>query len=164
MSSKEYCFSFNKDKCVLCHACEIACKIHNGVETGCSWRQVWALWYGTYPEISSISISISCMHCVDPECMKKCPENAISKNLKGIVSVDKKLCSGCRQCHDACPVKAPRFGIDGKMQKCNFCRQKLDNSENPVCIDTCPGGAIDFRLVNKSEKTRYEKQMAEYLV
>ena len=164
MSSKEYSFIFHKEKCVACHACETACKIHNGVEIGCTWRRVITLWHGSYPEVSSINISVSCMHCVDPECMKICPEEAISKNANGIVSVDRERCSGCRLCFDVCPVKAPQYGIDGKMQKCNFCFSRLENGENPVCADTCPGGAIEVKNVDASEKTKFEKEMTTYFI
>ncbi len=117
MKSKEYCFSFDKDKCVQCYACVTACKIHNNIENGCSWRQVKALWYGTYPEVNSINLSIACMHCADPECMNVCPEEAIHKDTNGIVSVDQDLCSGCRLCFDACPVNAPQFGDNTKMHQ-----------------------------------------------
>lgn len=164
MSEKEYCFSFNTNKCVLCHACETACKIHNSVETGCSWRKVKALWYGTYPELSSKNISISCMHCADPECMKICPEEAITKDSSGIVSVDRELCTGCRLCLDACPVNAPQFGMDDKMQKCNFCISRLEIGEEPVCVATCPGGAIGFGLVETSGKINFEKEMEDYFI
>lgn len=162
MSSKEYCFSFDKDKCVACYACETACKAFNNVEPGCSWRQVKTLWHGTYPEVSSVNISISCMHCTDPECMKICPEEAISKNTNGIVSVDQKLCSGCRLCFDVCPVKAPQFGENTKMQKCNFCIHIIEKGDTPVCIATCPGGAIGFEIGDKSIKIKFEKEMARF--
>ena len=164
MTDKEYCFTFDSNKCVLCYACETACKVHNGVETGCTWRQVKALWDGVYPEVNSINISISCMHCVDPECIKICPEEAILKDSDGIVSVDLDLCSGCRLCFDVCPVKAPQYGKDGKMQKCNFCPSELEKGEEPVCLTTCPGGAIGLKVVDKSEKIKIEKVMSEYYI
>ena len=164
IKKKEYSFSFDKNKCVACYACETACKVHNGVEIGCSLRRVKTLWHGKYPEVSSVNLSISCMHCVDPECIKVCPEEAISKNSNGIVSVDQELCSGCRLCFNACPVNAPQYGNDGKMQKCNFCTSRLVKDEVPICVDTCPGGAIEFKLVDRSEKIRFEKEMAEYLI
>ena len=89
------------------------------------------------------------MHCVDPECIKICPEEAISKNSNGIVLVDQELCSGCRLCFDACPVNVPQFGKNNKMQKCNFCIHVIEKGYNPVCVDTCPGGAIGFEIVDK---------------
>ncbi len=164
MGKKEYSFSFDKSKCVLCHACETACKIYNGVETGCTWRQVKTIWHGEYPEINAVNISISCMHCADPECMKICPEQAITKSSSGMVSVDQELCTGCRLCLDACPVNAPQFGENTKMQKCNFCISIIEEGDTPACVATCPGGAIDFSLVDRSEKIRFEKEMVKYFV
>ncbi len=162
MSSKEYCLSFDPGKCVLCYACVTACKIHNNVERGCSWRQVKTLWYGTYPEVKSVNLSSSCMHCIDPECMKACPEEAIGKDSNGIVNVDQDLCSGCRLCFDACPVKAPQYDSNGKMQKCNFCLHRINRGEEPVCAATCPSGAIEFKLVDISDKIKFEKEMTGY--
>ena len=164
MEDKEYCFTFDPGKCVLCYACVTACKIHNNVETGCSWRQVKALWHGAYPKVGSINLSISCMHCADPECMNICPEEAISKNSNGIVSVDQGLCSGCRLCLDVCPVNAPQFGENTKMQKCNFCIDVIDKGDIPACVATCPGGAIGFEVIDRSAKIKIEKEMAEYFI
>lgn len=164
MSEKEYYFSFDTNKCVLCHACETACKIHNNVETGCTWRKVKTIWYGEYPEISGVNLSISCMHCVDPECLKICPEQAITKNSEGIVSVDRDKCTGCGLCYKVCPVKAPQFGWDKKMQKCDFCFGRIEKGTAPVCVETCPGGAIGFEFADISNKIGSEKDMAEYFV
>lgn len=162
MSLKEYSFSFDVNKCVQCYACQAACKIHNSIETGCTWRKIKTFWYGKYPEIRSKTLSISCMHCVDPECVKICPEQAITKNSHGVVVVDGDLCTGCRLCRDACPVEAPQFGEDGIMQKCDLCVNRLENGEDPICVSTCPGGAIGFEAVDISEKIKFENKMSEY--
>ena len=159
MAKTEYSFSFNINRCVQCHACETACKIHNNVETGCTWRKVMTFWHGEYPEISNKTLSISCMHCVDPECVKVCPEHAIGKNSNGIVLVDRELCTGCRLCFDACPVGAPQFGKDGIMQKCDLCLNRLEKGEEPICAETCPGGAIGFEVMNISNKKLFEDEM-----
>jgi Fe-S-cluster-containing dehydrogenase component len=162
VTQKEYALIFNKDKCVLCHACETACKIHNNLETGVSWRKVKSVWQGSYPAVNSTNISFSCMHCAEPECMEACPVDAITKNLDGIVLVDDELCIGCRSCFDACPVKIPQFGENDKMQKCNLCVDRLKKGETPVCADTCPGGAIEVKIIHTSDKIKLEKEMTDY--
>ena len=162
MSSQEYSFTFNINKCVQCHACEAACKIHNGIETGLKWRRVKTYWYGEYPEISSRTLSISCLHCTDPACLKICPEQAIFKNSNGVVLVEGDLCTGCMSCLEACPVGAPQFGADSKMQKCDLCVGRLENGEDPICVDTCPGGAIGFELMDTQDKIEFENEMYEF--
>ncbi len=74
---KQYGFHINLDRCVQCHACEVACKAHNGVELGIKWRKVIGIWSGRYPDLTNRSISYSCMHCVEPGCVAVCPEEAL---------------------------------------------------------------------------------------
>jgi anaerobic dimethyl sulfoxide reductase subunit B len=140
---RQYGFYFDSDRCVQCHACEVACKAWNELELGIRWRRVEELWAGKFPEVTNKTVSISCMHCAKPACVEICPAKAISKRLEdGIVTVDQAKCIGCRSCAAACPYHVPQYGRIGKMQKCNFCVERLTQGKQPSCVATCPGEAL----------------------
>jgi anaerobic dimethyl sulfoxide reductase subunit B len=163
--SEEYGFSYTKENCIQCHACEVACKSWRGVETGIRWRRVEQIWQGSYPDVKNISASVSCMHCVEPVCVQVCPENAISKRAEdGLVLVDKDKCVGCQTCLEACPYKAPAFGANGKMQKCDMCITEADfKTESPPCVATCPTKALGIAKMNVQEKKVMEDLMKQLI-
>jgi anaerobic dimethyl sulfoxide reductase subunit B (iron-sulfur subunit) len=147
-TAAQYGFYIDTDRCVGCHACELACKSWNGLEPAVRWRRVLDAWHGDFPEVSRRSFSISCMHCEKPSCRDACPEKAISKRSEdGIVIVDPARCSGCRTCASACPFFIPQYGRNGIMQKCNLCQEKLIRGDAPSCVATCPGEALKFGTI-----------------
>ncbi len=147
-NEKQYGFSFDSDRCVQCHACEVACKSWNEIELGIRWRRVSDLWKGQFPEVSNQTVSFSCMHCAKPACVDVCPARAISKRTEdGIVVADKNKCTGCRSCAAACPFHVPQYGRTGVMQKCNFCIERLERGKRPSCVATCPAEALQCGTV-----------------
>ncbi len=143
--AKQLGFYIDTDRCVQCHACEIACKSWNGVELGVQWRRVVDDWEGRFPDVRNRTISYSCMHCAKPACASVCPEKAISKRAEdGIVLVDPGKCIGCRACLKACPFHVPQYGQNGVMQKCNLCLERVVQGKPPSCVATCPGEALKF--------------------
>jgi anaerobic dimethyl sulfoxide reductase subunit B (iron-sulfur subunit) len=145
MMAKQYGFYMHTDRCVQCHACEVACKSWNNLELGVRWRRVVDFWEGKFPQVANRTISLSCMHCDQPACAAVCPAGAISKRAEyGIVTVDQQKCTGCRTCATACPFGAPQYGRTGKMQKCNMCLDRLGQGKQPSCVETCPGEALQF--------------------
>jgi anaerobic dimethyl sulfoxide reductase subunit B len=144
--SEQCAISFRKERCVQCHACELACKSWRNVEPGVKWRRVDNIWDGSYPEVRSYSVSVACVHCAKPACVEACSAGAIEKRVQdGTVVVDKEKCTGCRVCFDACPYGAPQFGADTKMQKCDLCIGEKDLPAGiPPCVATCPTEALLF--------------------
>jgi anaerobic dimethyl sulfoxide reductase subunit B len=159
--STEYGFSFAGDRCIQCYGCEVACKSWRGTQPGVRWRRVSNVWHGSYPDVKNASLSVACMHCVDPECLKACPEEAITKrSTDGIVLVDREKCTGCRICLDACHFGAPQFGDDGKMQKCDMCTNDVDlNKELPPCAGTCPTEALKLVRMESTRKIAAERDL-----
>lgn len=144
----QYSFDFEPERCVQCHACEIACKSLHHIELGVRWRRVVDIWGGSYPDLTNKNISLACMHCGDPPCESACPGKAIKKRPNdGIVIVDKNKCIGCRTCFLVCPFGVPQFGADGKMEKCDLCLDRLALGRLPACVETCPADALHFGTV-----------------
>lgn len=150
---KQYGFYINVDRCVQCHSCEVACKTHNSIELGITWRKVVGIWAGRYPDLTNRTISYACMHCGEPECVAVCPAEAIMKRPEdGIVVVDRSQCIGCGSCAESCPFGAPQYGNDGTMQKCDLCVERLARGKQPVCVETCPGEALQFGTMEQLSK------------
>ena len=79
-----------------------------------------------------------------------CPAGALSKRSRdGIVQLDRDLCVGCHSCALACPFGATKFLEDGKMNKCDLCRVRLDHGLEPACVRVCPTGALGFGTTNE---------------
>ena len=140
--AKQYGFYFDADRCILCRACEVACKAANDIQPGIKWMWVVEIWGGVYPDLTRDFFALACMHCAKPACIEVCPTGAISKRSEdGIVVVDKNKCNGCRDCFSACPYGVPQFGENGIMQMCDFC---IGINIEPACEACCPTGALKF--------------------
>jgi len=144
-------FYFNQTRCTGCYACLIACKDWHDVELGpVDYINVKYIEKGKYPNPYVAYMVTTCFHCANPECIPACPVNAISKRAEdGIVVVDRELCLGndnCAPfCQEACPYGIPRFGEEenAKMQKCDFCLERLAENKNPICVAACPSRCLD---------------------
>lgn len=154
----QYGFYFDAQRCVGCRACEVACQMWNGAKQTAKWREVTSIERGDYPHVTSINVSLACMHCADAPCAKACPRQAIAKTTEaGIVVVDQKRCIGCMLCLWACPFGAPQLGTSGKMEKCQFCEDRpLDMKR--ACEEICPTGAIVSGPI--AELARYSRRAA----
>ena len=104
---------------------------------------------GSYPDLFVAFLSTACYHCEKPACVSACPAGAISKREQdGVVVVDREACLGkevCDMCVQACIYDAPQFGAEenAKMQKCDFCLDRLAIGKKPICVNACPMRALD---------------------
>ncbi len=138
-------------RCTSCYACVVACKAHNTfLEERVYWRRVITLESGAYPVVRLANVSLSCLHCGAPACKVVCPTRAIHKRAEdGIVIINPNLCIGCKMCLTACPFGIPQFGKDGKMQKCDFCLDRLKKGFMPACMNVCPARALHAGSLNE---------------
>lgn len=162
----QYGFYFDQTRCIGCNACTIACKDYNQVNPGLvRWRkqQGYEFTDGTLPVFHNLSMA--CNHCAEPACKTACPFNAIVKDVKGRVIIDRKRCQNSRACITACPFAAPQiadniqepqkkeaWAISHPAQKCTFCFERVDDGEAPVCVSACVGRALDYGDIDDLEK------------
>jgi len=157
--SKYYLFQDIK-KCIGCHACEIQCKSYKNLPIEpelCKIIQVGPKFIDGLPKISFVFMS--CFHCGTPWCVSACPTGAMKKRARdGIVFIDKDMCVGCKACVSACPWGAPQWNEDtGKVEKCDFCMDRIDNGLKPACVVVCPTDCLQFGTVEETTRIRRER-------
>jgi anaerobic selenocysteine-containing dehydrogenase/Fe-S-cluster-containing hydrogenase component 2 len=93
-------------------------------------------------------LTVTCQQCERPACVRACPVNpkAITKDPDtGVVSVDESLCTGCGECAVACPYGAIGYNAEKHHAvKCDLCRDRRANGDEPACATVCPTRAITF--------------------
>src|SRR4030042_3921401 len=145
--------------CIGCNACTMACKSTHGTQPGVVWCKVMEKETGKYPQVSRLFLPVLCNHCEEPLCKTVCPTDATFRNEDGLVLIDYDKCIGCKSCIAGCPYQARTYidkeifyypktpiphgvdelrGIEGVVQKCTFCVERLDAGMLPACVEVCP--------------------------
>jgi anaerobic dimethyl sulfoxide reductase subunit B (iron-sulfur subunit) len=140
-------FFFDQQRCTGCQSCQVACQQWNRVPPGpAAWLRVTTVERGSYPDPWLAHLAVSCCHCLEPTCVAACPTSALTKRAEdGLVLVDQELCvAGCRACLHVCPYEAPQFRDDrSRMEKCDFCQDRLAQGREPLCVVSCPLRALE---------------------
>lgn len=156
-------------KCIGCGKCRSVCSQLNNAP----WRTVIERVLAHNGVEKRFFLSMACMHCANPPCLRVCPTKATYQRSDGIVDVRNDICVGCGACIMACPYRArnmlsrekltmqdghildipDRIGISSK---CNFCRPVIDaglakgmnpgihEEATPRCVTHCISGALYF--------------------
>lgn len=153
---KQHAFHFTADNCIGCHACEAACSEKNDLAPHLSFRSVGYVEGGSFPNFTRMNISMACNHCDDPVCLKGCPTRAYTKHPEyGAVIQDPDICFGCGYCTWVCPYNAPQLDpVNGQVEKCNMCVDRLEVGLKPACVSACLGNALDFGVVENMPNNR----------
>ncbi len=148
------------NRCTGCQSCVIACKAQNRTVQDKFNTKVQALEDGNYPDTRIIFTPIQCNHCENPPCVPACPLNATYKMPNGIVVTDWEKCKSYGTCVKACPYDA-RFldkRHENKVDKCDFCLDRLEQGLLPACVEACSSKARLFGDMNAPKD-----EFAEYL-
>ena len=112
--------------------------------------------HGIEKPVFMVDLSLGCNHCASPECIRVCPENCYDKLRNGIVVHHSEHCIGCGRCVGACPYGAPHLNAKtGKVEKCDFCRDRLKEGKQPMCVELCPVGALKLIPLDDAEPSGF---------
>ncbi|CZE48425.1 4Fe-4S dicluster domain-containing protein [Campylobacter geochelonis] len=158
MSKFQKGFLFDQNFCIGCKACEIACQVYHQQDEFINWRVVDTFIVNEDGMEKELFLSHSCHHCEEPECMRVCPSEAISKRKDGIVEINRDKCIGCGYCEQSCSYGAiTLMGKDKKAQKCNLCAERLDEGELPACVAGCPCDTLKLVDIFVADSAKMQK-------
>lgn len=167
--------------CTGCKACQLACKEwHNlpatefekvpGTYQNPADRSVHTLMLMRFMEqydaaantVNWLFRKDQCMHCSDAPCVEVCPSSALSTHAAGFVGFQSEKCIGCAYCGKVCPFDIPRYQLDtltgkSKMNKCDFCQDRVTNGEKPACVQTCPTNSLTFLSWDEAVKQAHRR-------
>jgi anaerobic dimethyl sulfoxide reductase subunit B (iron-sulfur subunit) len=162
---KQWGFYFDQSRCSGCLTCILACRQWH--HSRINWRRVETIEQGEFPQLTVAFLSLSCLHCDCPACVATCPADALWKRPEdGTVQIDDQRCLGrdiCGQCLNVCPYEAIGFKDepDAKAEKCDFCLQRLQQNEKPLCVLACPTRALDAGPLAELKDTYGDRQEAK---
>lgn len=163
-------FLIDTTRCTACRGCQLACKEWHDLPAN-QTKQTGS--HQNPPDLNPNNLKIvrfrehlnekgdvvwnffpdQCRHCLTPICKDvadACVPGAIIKVEKSgaVLCTDKsaKLTPEDAQAiTDACPYNIPRWDAAGKMlTKCDMCAERVDAGMLPMCVKTCPTGAMVF--------------------
>jgi len=145
-------------RCQGCDSCALACKEANQLPL--TENPPSKLDADTYTFVDRREVTLEngesatryvkrgCMHCLNASCVSACPAAAMYKTEEGPIYYRANRCLGCRYCQMGCPFSVPQFdwnnGLSPEISKCWMCYDRLEEGEQPACVDSCPTGAIRF--------------------
>ena len=164
-------------KCTNCGDCVTACDEEHGLtpaagqentSTDAEWIRMVELKNKNTGKVTSLPLM--CQHCENPPCVDVCPTGASFKRADNIVLVDKHTCIGCRYCMMACPYKARSFIHEkienqvpdtprgmGTVESCNLCVNRVDDGQQPACVEACQEQVIVFGNLKDPESAIAKK-------
>jgi len=156
-------FLIDTTVCTACRGCQVACKQwHNlpaeKTKNRGSYQNPADLSFNTYKlvrmreeiidgKLKWLFFPDQCRHCLEPPCQDTAGEpTAIftdqatgaviyTSNTKGLIA-DEII--------ESCPYNIPRKAPDGTLAKCDMCLDRVENGLLPICVKTCPTGAVNF--------------------
>jgi Fe-S-cluster-containing dehydrogenase component len=155
----------DQKRCIGCQACEVHCKAKNDLPAGPRNCRIIPVESGAVDGIPRLRfVFMSCFCCEEAGCVAECPTGAMQKrSTDGIVFVDADLCVGCQSCIAACPWGAPQWNAAlGKVVKCDFCKDRVDQGLKPACVVKCTAHALRFVRSEEVSAHKREKSAGEH--
>ncbi len=163
-------FLIDTTRCTACRGCQLACKEWHNLPANVTKQRGS---HQNPPDLNPNNLKIvrfhehfdekgnvvwnffpdQCRHCLTPICVDLAegavPGSMIQDKKTGAVLVTEK----CKQLSEAdiktiiaaCPYNIPRYNEQTKMlTKCDMCIDRVSAGLQPMCVKTCPTGAMVF--------------------
>ena len=92
--------------------------------------------------------SLVCRRCEEPHCVNICPVEALEqqKEKDNLLIRHNMRCISCNSCSHACPYGTiyPEL-LPHLIHNCDFCLDRKDDKNEPLCIKSCPHGALSIK-------------------
>jgi Fe-S-cluster-containing dehydrogenase component len=96
--------------------------------------------------------ALVCRRCEEPHCVNACPYEALEHlaDKNNLLIRHNMRCVSCRSCSHACPYGTiyPEH-VPQLVHICDFCLDRREQKEEPLCIQTCPYGALALRRADE---------------
>ncbi|MCF7907745.1 MAG: 4Fe-4S binding protein [Candidatus Omnitrophica bacterium] len=96
--------------------------------------------------------ALVCRRCQEPHCVNACPFEALEQQTEkdNLLIRHNMRCVSCKTCSHACPYGTiyPEH-VPYLIHNCDFCFDRRDKKNEPLCIKSCPYGAL--KLVNSDD-------------
>ena len=179
-----YAIFIDTTLCTGCRGCQVACKQWHDLpaektRNNGSYQNPPDLSFDTYKLVRMSEKVVDgrlrwlffpeqCRHCIDAPCLQAADDaRAIYKDSAtgAILYTAQTKNLGAGDIIEACPYNVPRKAADGTLAKCDLCNDRIHNGELPVCVKTCPTGAMNFGTREKMlqlARTRLKEVKSKY--
>ena len=130
------------DICVTgeCKKCEIMCSYFYHPQNN-----------GIVSVAELTAYALVCRRCEEAHCVNSCPVEALEqdKNKEKLLTRHNMRCVSCKSCSHACPYGTiyPEL-VPLLAQSCDFCLDRRNTEGEPLCIKSCPHGALSLKPAN----------------
>lgn len=163
-------FLIDTTRCTACRGCQLACKEWHDLPANHT-KQLGT--HQNPPDLNPNNLKIvrfheyldeqgnvvwnffpeQCRHCLTPPCVDVAdmavPGAIIQDKRTGAVLATEKSSQlseeDAQAVQDACPYNIPRRDPkNGRLTKCDMCIDRVSAGMQPICVKTCPTGAMVF--------------------
>jgi NAD(P)H-nitrite reductase large subunit/formate hydrogenlyase subunit 6/NADH:ubiquinone oxidoreductase subunit I len=133
---------FNRERCLACWACELACSVAHSrsgqLETAIAEE---------FPPKRRVTVAagkdgidaLRCEQCAEPLCAFSCKSGALHRDpISGWIALEESRCVGCFMCMMVCPHGIRPDPATDRVVRCDVCLGR----EIPACVAACPTGAL----------------------
>lgn len=163
-------FLVDTTRCTACRGCQVACKEWHDLPANATKQRGT---HQNPPDLNPYNYKIvrfhehlnaagdvvwnffpdQCRHCLTPVCVDVADmavPGAMVKDAKtgAVLATDKSAglnAEDARAITEACPYNIPRYDATAKrITKCDMCIDRVEAGLPPMCVKTCPTGAMVF--------------------